>query len=217
MRRYSHGPGNGPLCPDNPNHGRLYTHTDWVTKPYWCPTASHGGNGAFFTEDEAYGDKQTEGQVSKVIEEAARDVISGAKTMDQAVTEVNRVTKRSTAAVRESLTVMIETIKDGSQSADVVEKRREARQVVRTAQQAKAASSRKIEKVPGEEWAKVRDQYGMTDKEVAQATGAYGMGASTTYVYILMHDGASASLFEKFKLALADWDANKAPAEAATA
>lgn len=198
--------GNGPLCPINIQHGRLYS---WEDGRWFCPSAPHGGNGKFFTDQEARGAYTvTEQEVAVIYEKAARDVLAKRVTLDQAVASVAHQTKRSSASVREALGLMIKTIEEqqgtGESMADKKAAATKKKAAVAATTTAKD-SSRKLEHVDASEFQRIVDELGMTNKQAAEATGAAGMGASATYIYILLHQGASSKLFAKFEQALRDW------------
>ena len=50
-RAYTYSLGSGPLCPDDSMHGHLY---DWGGNRWYCSHKMHGGNGKFFTTEEAH-------------------------------------------------------------------------------------------------------------------------------------------------------------------
>lgn len=190
--------GNGPLCPVNNQHGRLYS---WEGGRWYCPSHPHGGNGKFFSEKEAYGDYAiTEEEVTALLESTARDIIAERTSLEQAVTTVARQTKRSSATVRESLTLMVKTIQEHGNGVNMADKRSAARAAKAAAP--KATSSKTLEHVEASEFVRVLNELGLTNKQAAEATGAAGMGASATYIYILLHKGASAQLFAKYEAAL---------------
>jgi len=162
----------------------------------------HGANGKAFTDKEAHGDYELkENEVTALFESAAREIIAERTTLDVAVQQIAKTTKRSTAQVRESLTIMIETIKE--KDTTMAEKKAAAAKAAKTKPAAKPAGERRrLEHVEGAEFARVRDELGLSNKQVAEATGEAGMGASATYVYILTHQGSSIKLFEKYQAAL---------------
>jgi len=162
----------------------------------------HGGNGKAFTDKEAHGDYELqEDEVTALFESAAREIIAERTTLDLAVQQIAKTTKRSTAQVREALTIMIETIKE--KDTTMAEKKAAAAKVAKTKPAAKPAGERRrLEHIEGVEFARVRDELGLSNKQAAEATGEAGMGASATYVYILTHQGSSIKLFEKYQTAL---------------
>jgi len=162
----------------------------------------HGGNGKAFTDKEAHGDyKLQEDEVTALFESAAREIIAERMSLDQAVQQIAKTTERSTTQVRESLTIMIETIKE--KDTTMAEKKAAAAKAAKTKSAAKPAGERRrLEHVEGAEFARVRDELGLSNKQAAEATGEAGMGASATYVYILTHQGSSIKLFEKYQAAL---------------
>ena len=162
----------------------------------------HGANGKAFTDKEAHGDYELkENEVTALFESAAREIIAERTTLDVAVQQIAKTTKRSTAQVRESLNIMIETIKE--KDTTMAEKKAAAAKAAKTKPAAKPAGERRrLEHVEGAEFARVRDELGLSNKQVAEATGEAGMGASATYVYILTHQGSSIKLFEKYQAAL---------------
>ena len=161
--------------------------------------AAHGGNGKFFTDKEASGDYEIkENEMSALYESAAREVIAERTTMDQAVQSIAKTTKRSSSQVREALIIMIDTIKE--KSTTMADKKAAAKTA--KTKPAVKGERRRLEHVDGAEFARVRDELGLTNKQAAEATGEAGMGASATYVYILTHQGSSIKLFEKYQIAL---------------
>lgn len=212
--RRNKGSGEGPPCPANPEHGNLYK---WEDGTWYCPTHDHGGNGKFFTDKEAHGEyEQTErdkldvpdGKLGdeRLLEIAAQEVIDGKTTLDLAVVSITEITSLSTAAARESLTLMISTIKN--EGVSVAEKRKQVAKDQAAAKAAPKASGRRLEHVDGADFQKVVKKYGLTSKQAAEATGNAGMGKSATYVYILLHQGASVNLFDRFKEAIEEYAEN---------
>lgn len=201
------GAGNGPLCPANPRHGRMYSR-DRGGDPshgYRCMHTDHGGNGKAFTDKEASGEYELqENDVTALYESAATEVIAGRTTLDAAVQSVAKTAKRPTAQVREALLIMIDTIKE--KDITMAEKKAAAAKA-KTAKAAPAPKGerRRLEHVEGSEFARVRDELGLSNKQAAEATGEAGMGASATYIYILTHQGSSIKLFEKYQKALKDY------------
>lgn len=194
--------GNGPPCPVDPSHGKTYA---WEGHEFLCPHSAHGGNGRFFTDKEAHGGYELkEGDVSLVIEAAARDVVEGKQTLDVAVQNVARHTKMATSQAREAVRVMIDTIKEKDE--DMADKRAAAKaEAKKAATTPKTGERKKLEQVAGAEYARVRDEAGLTQHHAQLACAEAGMGASATYVYILTHQGASVKLFERFKDAVASY------------
>lgn len=191
---------------------------DWL-----CPHGAHGGNGRFFTDKEAHGGYELkEDDMSLVLETAARDVIEGKLTLDVATQNVAKHTKMATSQAREAIRVMIDTIKE--KDTDMAEKKA-AKAAAKAAPAPKTGERKKLEKIEGAEFARVRDEAGLTQAHAQAACTEAGMGASATYVYILTHDGASIRLFEKFKDAVksyaakhkAELTAERKAAEKATA
>lgn len=192
----------GPPCPVDPEiHGHLYKWSGKdVDRAYWCGHSSHGGNGKFFSYKEANGEyKLQEGDVTLIYEQAARSVIAGTITLDKAVQDVARQTTRPTAQVRESLSIMIDSIKEKDQT--MADSKAAAKK--KTAKQ--PGERRRLEHVEGARFQKALDDAGLTAAQAKEATGEAGMGASSTYVYILLHEGASVNLFEKFQAALKEY------------
>jgi hypothetical protein len=180
---------------------------------YYCPHLAHGANGKFFTFAEANGDYELkEGDVSALIEAAAKDVLSGKITIDVAVRDLAKRTNRTTAQIREALNIMTETIeqKDAEKAEqDVAVKAARVRKApAPKPAKAPATPRAKAAHATGEQFAAARDALGLTNKQAAEACGeaeANGlpkMGKSATYVYILTHEGASADLLAKFEVAL---------------
>ena len=214
--------GNGPLCPAVPAHGRMYSRdrAGDPSKGYRCMDSDHGGNGRAFTEQEANGGYELEeNDVALIYEVAARDVISNKKTIDQVVQSVAQVTKRPSAQVREAILIMIDTLQE--KSTAMAEKKKTA--ATKKATPTVKGERRRLEHVDGAEFARVRDELGLTNKQAAEATGEAGMGASATYIYIVTHQGSSVKLFEKYQAALRAYAKKnkvrrpKAPVEAAPA
>lgn len=192
------GPGEGPPCPANPTHGRLYS---WEGGRWYCPAHSHGGNGKFFSDKEAHESYElTERDRDNMLQETARRVIAEQMTLDQAVAMIAKSTGRPTTAVRESLTLMVQAIQDKGES--VAEKRKAAVAAKAAKSATPKATGRRLEHVEASEFQRVLKETGLTAKQAAEATGNAGMGKSATYVYILLHQGASANLFAKFEEAL---------------
>jgi hypothetical protein len=163
--------------------------------------SDHGGNGKAFTDKEAHGGYELEEKdLTALYESAASEVIAGRTTLDMAVQSVAKTTKRSSAQVREALTIMIETIKE--KDVTMAEKKAAAKAAKTKPAPAPKGERRRLEHVEGVEFARVRDELGLTNKQAAEATGEAGMGASATYVYILTHQGSSIKLFEKYQAAL---------------
>lgn len=198
--------GSGPLCPINNEHGRLYSQDDGSGR-WFCPSSPHGGNGKFFTDAEAHGDYTvTEHEVAVIYEQAARDVISGRRTLDQAVAAVVAQTKRSSASVRESLALMIKTIEEHQGTGETMAEKKASTKAKKAASApAPKDTARRQEHAGPEKFQAVLDELQMTNKQAAEATGAAGMGASATYIYILTHQGASQRLFDKFDAACHKW------------
>lgn len=196
--------GNGPVCPVGGDaHGRTYDYRQKALREghdWWCGHSAHGGNGRFFTDEEVRGGYELqEGDVALIYETTARDVIAGKLTLDKAVQDVARTTKRSTSQVREAVTIMIDSIKEKDQT--MADKKAAAKK--KTAKQ--PGERRRLEHVDGAGFQKVIDDLGMTAAQTKEATGEAGMGASSTYVYILLHEGASVNLFSKFETACKTW------------
>lgn len=205
--------GNGPRCPIDPRHGRLYS---WERggdplKAYFCNHGTHGPNGHFFTDKEANGEYELkESDVSVVYEGAARDVIAGKITLDHAVINVASTTGRPSQQVREAITVMIDTIRE--KDINMATKKTAAAKA-KTAPKP-AGERRRLEATPASEFERVKNELGLTNKQAAEATGEaealgllykgqpFKMGASATYIYILLHEGASTDLFAKYEIAL---------------
>lgn len=211
--------GNGPPCPANGSHGRLYSWegTRAGTSQWYCPHSDHGGNGKFFTDKEAHGEYELkETDVTVIYEGAARDVIAGKTTLDQAVANVAKQTKMATSQVREAIIIMMDTIKE--KETTMAEKKAAAKTAATAKTAPKAAGERRrLEHVEGSEFARVRDELGLTNKQAAEATGDAGMGASPTYIYIVTHQGSSAKLFEKYEAALKSYAKKHAKEIAAAA
>lgn len=211
--------GNGPSCPVDPTHGKTYYWADKTSvkgRDFWCGHQAHGGNGRFFTDKEAHGEYElTETDVSRMIESYARDVIAGKVSLDLAVTNVAKHTKMATSQVREALSIMIGTIKEKDE--DMADKKAAAKTAKAKAAAPKATGERhRLEKIEASEFVRVRDEAGLTQKQAQEACKEAGMGASSTYVYILTHEGASVKLFDRFKDAVGSY-AKKHKAEIAAA
>lgn len=201
--------GNGPLCPVDPSHGRLYS---WdAGGKYFCPHSDHGGNGKFFTEREANGEYELQDQdVSNVFDAAVRDIAAGRTTIDQAVKEVARVTKRSSSSVRESMGVALDVAKQRQEGrTTVADSSKKTQRKQPKAAPAPGEKRRRLEAVEGARFKAVLDEYGLTNKQAAEATGSYVvpstgkvMGKSSTYIYIITHDGSSIELFKNFEAAI---------------
>lgn len=193
--------GNGPRCPVDPAHGRLYDNRNPGPRTAWfCPHSAHGGNGKFFSDKEAHGEYELrESDVTILYESAARDVIAGKITLDQAVTNVAKQSKMATSQVREAIAIMIDTIRE--KDTDMADKKAAAKTAKKTAPKA-AAQRQRVDHTEAAEFLRVRDELGLTAKQSALATGEAGMGSSSTYVYILTHQGASTELFNKYEAAL---------------
>lgn len=162
----------------------------------------HGGNGKFFTSEEANGDYEIqETEMPALYESAAREVIAERTTLDQAVQALAKSMRRPTSQVREALVIMIDTLKE--KDTDMAEKKAAAAKAkTAKAQPAAKGERRRLEHVEGSEFARVRDELGLTNKQAAEATGEAGMGSSATYIYIVTHQGSSIKLFEKYQAAL---------------
>lgn len=201
--------GNGPVCPVDATHGRTYDYRQKTARPgrdFWCPHSAHGGNGKFFTDKEAHGGYELqEGDVTLIYETAARDVIAGRATLDRATQDVARHTGRPTSQVREAVTIMIDSIKEKDQTMA------ESKAAAAARKQRKASpppgERHRLERAEGSLFKDVLTRHGLTSKQATEATGEAGLGKSSTYIYILLHDGASVDLFDKFKAAVEDWAA----------
>lgn len=190
-------------CPVTKSHGKLLPPKGGKEQRWWCPHQDHGGNGKFFNDKEAHGEYQLEeGDVTVIYERAASDVIAGKTTLDQAVVEVSKATSKASSQVREAIGIMIDTIREKDQT--MAEKQAKAK--TKAAEKAKASKQpgerRRKEHVDGAEFARVRDELGLNNKQAAEATGEAGMGSSATYIYIVTHSGSSKDLFTKFEAAL---------------
>lgn len=213
--------GAGPVCPINHLHGRLYV---WDDGRYFCPTNSHGGNGRFFTEEQANGDIQDEDlDLSDLYRSAAGRVLSGHMSMDQAVMIVGRQTGQPSAAIRENINLMLKTIQEeGETMAEKRQKAKAAAAAEATTTTERAPRARK-EKAGPEEFKAVIEAAGLTNAQAARAAVSAGLGGSATYIYILTHKGASKDLLAKFTDAIAEFgplvlaDEAKAATEAAPA
>ena len=212
--RRSRSPGEGSPCPANPEHGRLYA---WEDGRWYCPSHAHGGNGRFFSDKEAQGEyERTDRERLDIpdgargdellLESAARDVIAEKTTIDKAVAELAKTSSMSTTAIRESLALMIKTITE--EGVSVAEKRKQTSKKAAAAKATPKESGRRLEHVDAAKFQKVLKDTKLTNKQAAEATGAAGMGKSATYVYILLHQGASVNLFTKFKAALEEYAKN---------
>lgn len=193
--------GNGPPCPVDPSHGRLYSWDRGATRgrEFYCPHSAHGGNGKFFSDKEAHGEYELkEGDVAILYETAARDVIAGKTSLDQAVANVAKQSKMATSQVREAITIMIETIRE--KDTDMADKKAAAKTAKKAAPA--AAQRQRADHTDATEFIRVRDELGLTAKQSALATGEAGMGSSSTYIYILTHEGATTELFGKYEAAL---------------
>lgn len=205
------GPGNGPICPLAPWHGRTYSVDPGgnPVKGFRCMHRDHGGNGRKFTDKEAHGELELEEKdVALAYESAAHEIIAGRLTLDQAVQQAAKATGRSSAQVREALTLMIDTIQE--KDTDMAEKKKAAAAAKATKPAKQAGERRRLEHVDGDRFKAVLDEFGLSNKQAAEATGAAGMGASPTYIYILTHQGSSVKLFGRFESAIKDYaKANK--------
>lgn len=206
------GPGNGPICPVAPWHGRMYTVDPSggnIGRGFRCMHHDHGGNGRKFTDKEAHGGLELEEKdVALAYESAAHEIIAGRLTLDQAVQQAAKSTGRSSAQVREALTLMIDTIQE--KDTDMAEKKKAAAAAKATKPAKQTGERRRLEHVDGDRFKAVLDEFGLSNKQAAEATGAAGMGASPTYIYILTHQGSSVKLFGRFESAIKDYaKANK--------
>lgn len=211
--------GGAPLCPVDPSHGRL---AQWmsgtVARPdvrWYCSHQAHDREPRtpkFFTNKEADGSyEQTEADMTSVYEEAARGIVAGSTTLDAATQSIARTSKRASSIVREALTVMLETVQEKSTKIDTIRTQNKNR---RQPPPPPPGGVHRLEQVPGERWAAVIAAAGLTNKQAAEATGDgwpetvggevvfHPMGKSSTYIYILTHQGASAELFGKFEKAI---------------
>lgn len=212
--------GNGPYCPANPAHGRLYSKDRGgdPAKGWRCMHSDHGGNGRPFSDEEARNYEMKESDVVNILESAARDVVAGKIDLDAAVSRVAKQTKRGSAQVREQIneTVMALSAAAGEKAVEQAA-RKEARMAKASTKPGGGKAPRK-EHVEPAEFAAVRDRLGLRNKEVAAALAAAGMGATLSRVTELTHSkGSSRDLFGKFVAALeahrAANPATEAPAE----
>jgi DNA-binding transcriptional regulator YiaG len=174
-----------------------------VGKPLrlFCPHAAHGGNGQYFTQEEADGAYvQKESDVSSVLETTAAKVASGELTMEAAAAQVARITKRSTAQVRELISEGVAAIRDAEAA------KAEAKAKVKAAPKVEKGTRAKQPHSEPAEFAVVRDRLGMANKEVAAALAAAGMGNTLSRVTELTHSkGSSTALLINFTAALEAW------------
>lgn len=197
--------GLGPLCPVDNRHGRLYP---WSAGRYLCSHYAHGGNGRIFADEEATGGYDLkERDVQAIYETAAREVVSGQAKEDVVIRDIARQTKNSTAQVREKLHLMMAVVREQERQKEAKMADQAKAKAAKTAKAPKAPKApseprQRLEHVEGERFAALRDKYGLTNKQVAQACGDAGMGASSTYVYIVTHKGSSIKLYERYEAAL---------------
>ncbi len=160
---------------------------------------AHGANGRAFTDKEAQGEYEAkEEEMPQLYKSTALEIISERITLDQGVQSIAKASKRASSQVRESLLIMIDTIKE--KNTDMAEQKAAIK--AKKTKPAAKGERRRLEHVEGDEFARVRDEYGLSNKQAAEATGEAGMGASATYIYILTHQGSSIKLFEKYQAAL---------------
>ncbi len=197
---------NGPLCPMNPRHGRLLDRREG--RGWYCPHHDHGGNGHFFTEDQALSEwAYTEDELNALYESTAKSILAGQIDLDSGAASVAKATKTSGSVVRERLHAMMEAVKgEQAEKAEQAEERKVAKKAKPAAKRQAAGPREKLEHVEPAAFKAVRDELGMSNKEVAAALEAAGMGCTLSRVTELTHSkGSSSRLFEQFKAALASW------------
>lgn len=208
--------GNGPACPKNPLHGRMFSRDRGgdPAKGWRCMHSDHGGNGLAFSDEETRTYQITEEDVTHIIESAARDVVSGKIDLDAAVSQVAKQTKRGSAQVREQINETVEAIKAAAETKAAEKAAEKEERVAKKTAEAKPekAARPRAEHVEPAEFAAVRDRLGLANKEVAAALAAAGMGSTLSRVTELTHSkGSSRQLFEKFEAALSAYrEANPA-------
>jgi len=164
-----------------------------------------------FSESEASGKYELrERDVTQIYESAARDVVSGAAREEQVIKDIARQTKTSTITVREKLHLMMAVVREEARKKEVAKMAAEQATKAAKAPKAKtpkapAAPRVKLEHVDGTKFDALRNEYGLTAGQVKEACAAAGMGKSSTYVYIILHEGASAKLYARYEVALAEY------------
>jgi hypothetical protein len=201
--------GNGPNCPANPTHGRMYSRDRGgdPSKGWRCMHSDHGGNGRPFTDQEVREYEIGEADMSQILESAARDVVAGTKTIDQATSEVAKATKRGAAQVREQIQEAVNVLQA---QADAKAAEKAARAAAKAAKPVtpKGTAKPRGEHVEPAQFAAVRDRLGLSNKEVSAALLAAGMGNTLSRVTELTHSkGGSATLLGKYTEALETWRA----------
>lgn len=195
--------GGGAPCPVDPQHGPLMRHAEWGGRLY-CPHSDHVDSaGRFFTEAEASGADPvgaTENEKAhrarleeQVYEQAAKAILAGQSTREAEVADIAKAKKIGKAAAGEKL------------DAAIAEQKAAARQAPeRKAQQRAAVSAprQRLEQVAPAEFAKLRDELGLTNKECAAANAEAGLGSTLSRITELTHSkGASTAIFDKVKAA----------------
>lgn len=202
--------GNGPNCPVNPRHGRTYSRdrSGDPSKGFRCMHSDHGGNGRGFSEEEITNYQLQETDMSNILESAAREVAAGTTSIDLATSSVAKATKRSAAQVREQLTeaVAILTAQAEARKAETAEIAA-AKVAKPVAGPAKGAGSKpRGEHIEPAQFAALRDELGLSNKEVSAVLLASEMGNTLSRVTELTHSkGGSASLFARYTTALNAW------------
>ena len=210
--------GLGPPCPADNRHGRLYP---WnrgrdPSKTYICTHQAHGGNGQTFSESEARGDYTLgERDMGMIYETAARDVVSGTTREEAVIKDIAKQTKTATTQVREKLHLMMAVVREEDRKKEVAKMAAEQATKAAKAPKAKtpkapAAPRVKLEHVDGAAFVALRDELKLTNAQVREACGNAGMGKSSTYVYIIEHEGASSKLFARYEAALRAFAAEQA-------
>jgi hypothetical protein len=206
--------GFGPACPADNRHGRLY---QWdrgsnPDKKYICVHQAHGGNGKTFSESEAQGNYTLgERDVSMIYESAARDVVSGTSKEEAVIKDIAKQTKTATTQVREKLHLMMAVVREEDRKKEMAkmaaEQATKAAKAPKTPKTPKAPATPriKLEHVEGAKFDALRNELGLTTTQVRAACEAAGMGKSSTYVYIILHEGASSKLFARYEAALAEY------------
>jgi hypothetical protein len=189
-------------CPVDRRHGRVYDDVSSRPGRWWCGHAAHGGNGRFFTTAEVEGGyERTEEDMTLIYETAARDVVDGTIDLDMAVKKIASQTQERTDRVRERLNTMATIVKDKRAAA--------AKRTATSKPKAKPARAERVKKehVEPREFARVRDELGLSNKEVIAAlagvVGAGPDGPTASRITELTHSkGSSIDLFNLYEPAL---------------
>jgi len=210
--------GNGPPCPVDPRHGRLLqilqNKDGSVVLPWYCPHSECGnGGGRSFTEDQAYnGIDLKESDMASILENTARDIATGKLDLDMGIAAVARATHKTTSQVREQVNEAVAAITAAAEAkAAARETKRAERAVKPVAEKAIKIPREKADHSEPAAFAAVRDELGMTNKEVAAALvdvvgNKPGVAPTLSRMTELMHSkGASSSLLVKFTEALQAW------------